>query len=84
MGLLLTHAARRIREEKTSFSADALRHHYLEPLQQTHYWQDVEFLRGWPGYVKRDDGVLRPQPRPGPGQAYVWTRPGGWLSSARA
>src|SRR5262249_48181298 len=47
MGLLITRAARRIRAEGSRFTHDNLRRHYLEPLQQTHYWQDVEFLRRW-------------------------------------
>src|SRR5438876_731733 len=53
MGLLLAQAAARIRAEGGGFTQDALRRHYLEPLQQTHYWRDVDFLRRWPGYVKR-------------------------------
>src|SRR5207248_3955733 len=53
MGLLITQAARQIREARVTFSKDNLRRYYLEPLQQTSYWQDVEFLRSWPGYVKK-------------------------------
>jgi alkylation response protein AidB-like acyl-CoA dehydrogenase/flavin-dependent dehydrogenase/electron transfer flavoprotein alpha/beta subunit/ferredoxin-like protein FixX len=79
MGLLIVEAARRIREQGGHFTREELRRHYLEPLRQTHYWQDVEFLRRWPGYVKRThvffdrnlDLIL--------GSAYVWTRPDRWL-----
>src|SRR5207245_7544354 len=39
MGLLLTQAARRIRTEGSGFTREALRRHYLEPLQRTPYWQ---------------------------------------------
>jgi electron transfer flavoprotein-quinone oxidoreductase len=78
MGLLLTQAAVHIRAAGGRFSRDELRAHYLHPLQRTHYWQDVEFLRRWPGYVKKTryffgrhlDLVL--------GSAYVWTRPRRW------
>jgi electron transfer flavoprotein-quinone oxidoreductase len=79
MGLLLVRAACRIRSDGGRFTQDALRRHYLEPLQQTHYWHDVQFLRHWPGYVKRTpvffgrniDLVL--------GSAYIWTRPRRWF-----
>ena len=53
MGLLIARAASRIRALGADFTRDNLRRHYLEPLQESHYWQDVEFLRNWPGYVKR-------------------------------
>src|SRR5439155_18634462 len=55
MGLLLARVVRRIRAEGGGFTRDQLRRHYLEPLQRTHYWKDVEFLRRWPGYVKRTE-----------------------------
>jgi len=78
MGLLLVRAARRIREEKTGFTQDALRKHYLDPLQKTHYWKDVEFLRRWPGYVKRTPVFFGRNLDVALGSAYVWTRPEGW------
>ena len=53
MGLLLAQAAERIRAEGGRFTRDNLQRHYLAPLQRTQYWQDVAFLRRWPGYVKR-------------------------------
>jgi electron transfer flavoprotein-quinone oxidoreductase len=79
MGLLITHAAGRIRDEKTRFTRDALRRHYLEPLQRTHYWQDVEFLRRWPGYVKRTKVFFGENIDLALGTAYIWTRPDRWL-----
>ncbi len=79
MGLLLAQAARRIRAERTGFTRDALRRHYLEPLRRTHYWQDVEFLRGWPGYVKRTQVFFDRQIDLALGSAYVWTRPNRWF-----
>jgi electron transfer flavoprotein-quinone oxidoreductase len=79
MGLLLTQAAVRIRTEKCGFTQDALRRHYLEPLQRTHYWRDVEFLRHWPGYVKRTQVFFGRNLDLLLGMAYVWTRPKRWL-----
>jgi alkylation response protein AidB-like acyl-CoA dehydrogenase/flavin-dependent dehydrogenase/electron transfer flavoprotein alpha subunit/ferredoxin-like protein FixX len=83
MGLLLTQAACRIRAEHTGtgprFTRDRLRRHYLEPLQQTHYWQDVEFLRRWPAYVKRSPVFFGRNLDLALGSAYVWTRPGTWF-----
>src|SRR6266404_4622393 len=79
MGLLLVRAARRIRDEKTGFTTDALRRHYLEPLQRTHYWQDVEFLRRWPGYVKRTQVFFDRNLDLALGTAYIWSRPRRWL-----
>lgn len=79
MGRLLVEAARRIREEKTGFTHEALRRHYLEQLQRTHHWQDVEFLRRWPGYVKRTSVFFGRNLDLALGAAYVWTRPGKWF-----
>jgi electron transfer flavoprotein-quinone oxidoreductase len=81
MGLLLAQAACAIRAAGGEYTRDNLRRYYLEPLQRTHYWKDVEFLRRWPGYVKRTrhffgrnlDAVL--------GSAYVWTRSDRWTPS---
>src|SRR5262249_52068301 len=91
MGLLLTHAARKIREQGGTFSRDELRTHYLEPLQKTHYWRDVEFLRDWPGYVKKTTVFFGRNIDAALGSAYLWTRPGkrlgekwkGWLRLVR-
>jgi alkylation response protein AidB-like acyl-CoA dehydrogenase/flavin-dependent dehydrogenase/ferredoxin-like protein FixX len=79
MGLLLVQAARRIRDERTGFTREALRRHYLEPLQRTHYWRDVEFLRRWPGYVKRTEVFFGGNIDLALGTAYVWTRPRRWF-----
>src|SRR5262249_19948536 len=79
MGLLITQAARRIRQEGGDFARDQLRKHYLEPLQRTHYWQDVEFLRRWPGYVKRTEVFFGRNLDLVLGTAYIWTRPGRWF-----
>ncbi|MGE3808531.1 MAG: FAD-dependent oxidoreductase, partial [Gemmataceae bacterium] len=49
MGRLIALAAQQIRTSGGRFSRDQLRKHYLEPLQRSHYWQDVSFLRSWPG-----------------------------------
>jgi alkylation response protein AidB-like acyl-CoA dehydrogenase/flavin-dependent dehydrogenase/ferredoxin-like protein FixX len=79
MGLLLCQAVRRIRAEGGDFSRDNLRRHYLEPLRQTHYWQDVEFLRRWPGYVKRTRVFFDRNLDLALGTAYVWTRTDRWF-----
>jgi electron transfer flavoprotein-quinone oxidoreductase len=79
MGLLVTQAACRIRDEGGDFSRENLRRHYLEPLQQTHYWDDVEFLRRWPGYVKRTQAFFDRNLDLALGTAYVWTRPNRWF-----
>lgn len=75
MGLLLAQAARRIRAEGGGFTRDALRRHYLEPLQRTHYWRDVEFLRHWPGYVKKTRVFFDRNIDLALGTAFIWTRP---------
>jgi electron transfer flavoprotein-quinone oxidoreductase len=79
MGLLLAQAAVRIRAEGGSFTRDNLRRYYLEPLQQTHYWQDVEFLRRWPGYVKKTQAFFGRDLDLALGSAYLWTRPKRWF-----
>jgi electron transfer flavoprotein-quinone oxidoreductase len=79
MGLLLVRAARRIRDEGGGFSRAALEHHYLGPLRRTHYWQDVEFLRNWPGYVKKTQAFFDRHLDLVLGSAYVWTRSNRWL-----
>lgn len=52
-GMLLSRAAARIRHEGRGFDRAALSRHYLEPLQQTRYWRDREFLNRWPGHLRR-------------------------------
>ncbi len=79
MGLLLTQAAVRIRSEGGGFTRPALQRHYLEPLRRTSYWRDVEFLRRWPGYVKKTRAFFGRNLDLALGSAYVWTRPGRWL-----
>src|SRR5262249_42718077 len=81
MGLLLVQAARRIREEKGRFTQENLDRHYVQPLQKTHHWQDVEFLRRWPGYVKKTTVFFDSQIDLALGSAYVWTRPNRWFLS---
>ncbi|MFN4258266.1 MAG: FAD-dependent oxidoreductase [Gemmataceae bacterium] len=79
MGLLFAQAATRIREEKSTFTREALERHYLLPLQQSHYWQDVEYLRNWPGYVKKTRVFFDRQVDLVLGTAYIWTRPDHWF-----
>jgi electron transfer flavoprotein-quinone oxidoreductase len=79
MGLLITQAARKIREAKTGFTQASLKTHYLEPLQQSRPWHDVEFLRRWPAYVKRTSVFFGPNLDLALGSAYVWGRSGDWL-----
>src|SRR5262245_3919263 len=79
MGLLLAQAATRIRAEGGRFTREDLRRHYLEPLQKTHYWQDVEFLRRWPGYVKKTKAFFGRNLDLTLGSAYLWTRPKRWF-----
>jgi electron transfer flavoprotein-quinone oxidoreductase len=81
MGLLIAQAARRIRDLKTGFTRDNLARYYLEPLRQTHYWEDVDFLRRWPGYVKRTQVFFDRNLDLVLGTAYVWTRPRRWFLS---
>jgi len=76
MGLLIAHAARKIRDEGGTFTRDELDRHYLKPLRKTHYWQDVEFLRHWPGYVKKTSVFFGHHLDVALGSAYLWTRPG--------
>jgi alkylation response protein AidB-like acyl-CoA dehydrogenase/flavin-dependent dehydrogenase/electron transfer flavoprotein alpha subunit/ferredoxin-like protein FixX len=79
MGLLLAQAASKIRAEGGDFSRENLTKHYLEPFQQTNYWKDVEFLRRWPGYVKRTETFFGLNLDLALGTAYVWTRPKRWF-----
>jgi electron transfer flavoprotein-quinone oxidoreductase len=79
MGWRIAQAASRIRAEDGRFTREDLRRHYLEPLQQTHYWQDVEFLRRWPGYVKRTRHFFGRNLDLTLGSAYLWTRSDRWL-----
>jgi electron transfer flavoprotein-quinone oxidoreductase len=76
MGLLITQAARKIREEGGTFTRTELDRHYLQPLRKTHYWRDVEFLRHWPGYVKKTSFFFGSNIDLALGSAYLWTRPG--------
>jgi electron transfer flavoprotein-quinone oxidoreductase len=76
MGLLIAQAASKIRDQGGDYSRRELQRHYLQPLQKTHYWQDVEFLRHWPGYVKKTSVFFGKNLDIALGSAYLWTRPG--------
>jgi flavin-dependent dehydrogenase len=78
-GLLLAQAAARIRADGGPFSREALTRHYLEPLMRTHYWEDLEYLRRWPGYVRKSRTLFGRDLDLLLGTAHVWTRPRRWL-----
>ncbi len=78
-GLLLSRAATRIRAEGGRFDREELHHHYLEPLQQTRYSRDMEFLQRWPGYVRRTHVLFDRELDLLLDSAAVWTRPSRWL-----
>ena len=71
----------RIRAEGGRFARDELQRYYVEPLQRTHYWHDVEFLRHWPGYVKKTQAFFGRNLDLALGSAYLWTRSDHWLLS---
>jgi electron transfer flavoprotein-quinone oxidoreductase len=73
-GLLLAQAAARIRAAGGSFSAKELARHYVGALQQTHHWQDLEFLRRWPGLVRRTPTLFGRDLDLLLGSAQAWTR----------
>jgi alkylation response protein AidB-like acyl-CoA dehydrogenase/flavin-dependent dehydrogenase/ferredoxin-like protein FixX len=79
MGRLITHAACQIRAQGGSFTRTALEQHYLRPLQQSSYWQDVEYLRRWPSYVKRSKFFFDRNIDLALGSAEIWTRSDQWL-----
>src|SRR5262249_54430423 len=79
MGLLISQTAFPLRAAKREFDRDKPPPPYLEPEQQTHYWDDVEFLRRWPGYVKRTRAFFDRNLDLALGTAYVWTRPNRWF-----
>jgi electron transfer flavoprotein-quinone oxidoreductase len=81
MGLLLVQAACKIREEDGSYTTGELERHYLGPLRKTHYWKDVEFLREWPGYVKKTRVFFDKNIDLALGSAHLWTRPGPGLAA---
>ncbi|HZV06993.1 MAG TPA: FAD-binding protein, partial [Gemmataceae bacterium] len=78
-GVLLSRAAARIRAEERGFDRDTLVHHYLEPLQQTRYWRDVEFIQRWPGYLARAHLVFEFGLDLLLDSASVWARARRWL-----
>ncbi len=79
MGLQLVEAAKAIRRYRGSFTEDELQQHYVEPLQRTRYWQDVEYLRRWPGYVERTRLFFGRNVDLALATAYIWTRPRRWF-----
>jgi electron transfer flavoprotein-quinone oxidoreductase len=78
-GLLVARAAVRVRAEGSDFSRAALERHYLEPLRQTRYWKDVDFLRDWPAYARRTRVFFDRGLDLALGTAHVWARPRRWL-----
>jgi electron transfer flavoprotein-quinone oxidoreductase len=78
-GLLLAQAAARIRAAGVTFSRQELERHYVAELRQTHHWQDLEFLRRWPGFVRKADNLFGRDLDLILGSAHTWTRPRRWL-----
>ncbi|HEY7425681.1 MAG TPA: FAD-dependent oxidoreductase [Gemmataceae bacterium] len=78
-GLLIARAAAQIRAEGGGFDRESLSRHYMEPLRQTRYWRDMEFLQRWPGYVKRSRVLFDQELDLLLDSAAVWARPRRWL-----
>ncbi len=78
-GLMLSRAARRIRAEGRRFDREALLRHYLEPLQQTRYWRNVEFFHRWPTYLRRTRVLFDSGLDLLLDSSAVWGRSGRWL-----
>jgi electron transfer flavoprotein-quinone oxidoreductase len=78
-GLRLARAAVSIRAAGGRFTRDDLRRHYLEPLHQAHFWQDMTFLRRWPGYVRSSPLLFDRSLDLALGTAYLWTRRDHWF-----
>ncbi|MER3414695.1 MAG: hypothetical protein C4297_00575 [Gemmataceae bacterium] len=76
MGLQLVRAVRAIREQRGSYTYEELRRHYLEPLQRSHFWRDVEFLRDWPAFVHQARFFFGRNLDLALASAWVWTQPG--------
>lgn len=53
MGLKFVQAMKALRRSRQASTREHLAERYLQALQQTKYWQDVEFLTDWPEYVAR-------------------------------
>jgi alkylation response protein AidB-like acyl-CoA dehydrogenase/flavin-dependent dehydrogenase/electron transfer flavoprotein alpha subunit/ferredoxin-like protein FixX len=81
MALLLVEAAKAIRAEGGSFTEAELRRHYLEPLQQTRAWKDVEFLRHWPAYVEKTQWFFGRSVDLALGTASIWSQRRRWNRS---
>ena len=77
--LLLCGAAAAIRSEGGGFRREQLVRHYVEPLRQTRYWRDMEFLQRWPRYVRRTRVLLDQGLDLLLDSAAVWARPRRWL-----
>jgi flavin-dependent dehydrogenase len=80
-GLLLAQAAARIRAEGGEFTRDALARHYAGPLSHTHYWKDLEYLRRWPGFMRKTHHLFDRDLDLLLGTARAWTRPRRWWPS---
>lgn len=78
-GLLLCRAATAIRREGGGFHREQLIRHYVEPLRQTRYWRDMEFLQRWPSYVRRTRVLFDQELDLLLDSAAVWARPRRWL-----
>jgi flavin-dependent dehydrogenase len=78
-GLLISRGAAAIRAEGGGFRSEELVRHYLQPLQQTRYWRDMEFLQRWPGYVRRTCVLFDQELDLLLDSSAVWARPRRWL-----
>ena len=52
MGFLFAEAFKKLRKDGQPVTKANLERLYEQPVRQTHYFKNVEFLRNWPGYVE--------------------------------
>ncbi len=53
MGLLFGQAYHRIQEKSLQPDRETLKEHYHDPLKETHYYKNVQYLRDFPSYVEK-------------------------------
>ena len=75
MGRIFADAALALRAEGTEPRREKLEELYVEPLKQTHYYKDVEYLRDWPAFIEHSEALFARQIDLLNGSLYTMTHP---------
>jgi electron transfer flavoprotein-quinone oxidoreductase len=75
MGRIFADAVLKLQSEGAEPRSGQLEELYVQPLKETSYYKDVDYLRDWPGFIEHTDALFSRQIDLLNGSSYAMTRP---------